>query len=276
MRARILGCGTSTGVPVPGCRCAVCVSKNLRNERLRTSLFLELQEKDRPDWKSRKGGEEVIARVLIDTGPDLRMQLLREDIREVDFVLYTHTHADHIFGIDDLRGICFSQKHAVAGYASPSSVSELRHYFPYIFSPDPAYMGGAPPNVELTPVEPLVEFEICGVPILPVRVLHGTMEILGYRIGSLGYVTDCSEIPEDSREALANLNILFLSGLRIRPHPTHFSLEQAYRAAETLAPKRAVLIHLSHDVDFERESQTLKSFGSLPVELAYDGLRVEL
>lgn len=292
MRIRVLGCGTSTGVPVPGCRCSVCRSNSPRNKRLRTSLFIELQAKDRTPPQSKPGDntspsastvhgaavspDEIIARVIIDTGPDLRYQLLREDISEIDAALYTHTHADHIFGIDDLRGICFSQKHSVDGYASQASVEELRRYFPYIFSPDPSYMGGAPPNVQLSVVNPHTPFEIAGVSILPLRVFHGAMEIFGYRIGDLGYVTDCSQIPDESRRELRGLKLLFLSGLRPRPHPTHFSLEQAYREAADLKPEKTYLIHLSHDVDFERESGTIAEMGTRPVELAYDGLRAEL
>lgn len=287
MRIRVLGCGTSTGVPVPGCECHVCTSKDPRNSRLRTSAFLEIQRKDFQSAATNglavETPDEVVHRILIDTGPDLRTQLLREDIREVDAVLYTHTHADHIFGIDDLRGICFSQKRSILGFGSIHTVNDLRSFFPYIFSPDPSYMGGAPPKVDLHSFEEsgIVVIEKPDLGILRIQaipILHGNLPILGYRIGKFAYLTDCSEIPESSRALLKGLDLLFLSGLRPKPHPTHLSLEQAQAEILTIAPKQAYLIHLSHDVDYETEMKILKERlgeSQQHIELAYDGLRVE-
>jgi phosphoribosyl 1,2-cyclic phosphate phosphodiesterase len=260
--------------------CGVCASHNPRNKRLRTSAFVELQEKDLPEEASpgpaAADPERVICRVLIDTGPDLRYQLLREEIRQIDAVLYTHTHADHIFGIDDLRGICYCQGHPIAAFAAHDHVTDLRNYFSYIFAPDPAYLGGAPPRIQLSPIEPYVPFSLAGVPILPLTVLHGKLEILGFRIGNFAYLTDCSGIPERTKAALAGLEVLFLSGLRARPHPTHLSLQEARREVQALAPGRTYLIHLSHEVDYETENEKLLAVPEPAVELAYDGLSVRV
>ena len=264
---------------MPGCRCEVCTSTDPRNARLRTSSFIEVQGKDLIGSDPALS-DSTLFRILVDTGPDLRAQLLRESISEVDAVLYTHTHADHIFGIDDLRGICFSQKRSVLGFASSESVQELKHYFSYIFSPNPSYLGGAPPNVELQSVEPLKPFlasNRCPIAITPIPILHGNLGIFGYRIADFAYLTDCSEIPESSAAALQGLEVLMISGLRPKPHPTHLSLSQAQAQVVKLAPKRAYFIHLSHDVDFERESKAIQASMAMEqsessIELAYDGL----
>lgn len=277
MKIRVLGCGTSTGVPVPGCDCAVCNSKDPKNSRLRTSALLELQESDLPPDSPLLQGDphRVVSRILIDTGPDLRYQLLREKINSIDAVLYTHTHADHIFGIDDLRGICFAQGCPILAYASKNNVDDLKHYFPYIFDPDPNYLGGAPPKIRLDPITPYEKFFIAGVAIQPLPVLHGKLEILGFRVGSFAYLTDCSAIPERTKAELKNLDVLFLSGLRERPHPTHFSLQQARAQVEELAPSHAYLIHLSHDAEYQIENAKLKALPPPAIELAYDGLTVQ-
>ncbi len=288
MRIKILGCGTSTGVPVPGCQCEVCTSIEPKNTRLRTSALIELQEKDLPEnspilsplRQESADPERVLCRVLIDTGPDLRFQLLREDVRSVDAVLYTHTHADHIFGIDDLRGICFSQGYPILAYTSEANTKELKQYFPYIFDPDPEYLGGAPPKIDLKVIQAYSAFELFGVPVVPLPVLHGKLEILGFRIGSFAYLTDCSAIPVDTKSALQGLDVLCLSGLRSRPHPTHLSLDEACREILSLAPKRAYLIHLSHDVDYSSENARLATVSNAEtgplIELAYDGLQIAI
>lgn len=252
LNLKILGSGTSTGVPVLGCHCPVCRSDEPRNRRTRCSVLLE--------WAGRQ--------VLIDTATDFRQQALREGVERLDAVLFTHTHADHVHGIDDLRTFSLHSGVAVPVYASAESLTVIRRVFSYIFSDEaePGYR----PRLELHEVHG--PFELFGQRVLPVPLEHGTGLSLGFRIAGLAYLTDCSGIPHASWPLLEDLDLLVIDALRFREHASHFSIAEAIAVAERLGARRTLLTHLSHDVDYRRHS------GQLPggIELAYDGQMVGL
>ncbi len=247
----VLGSGTSTGVPTLGCRCPVCRSHDPRNRRTRCSLVL-----------SRAGRN-----ILVDTATDLRQQALREDLNHVDAVLFTHAHADHVNGIDDLRAYNLQGGAPIPIYGHADTITVIQRVFGYIFDDElePGYRPRLEPHVVSGP------FDCCGLPVQPVPLHHGGSLSLGYRIGPFAYLTDCNGIPESSRSLLANLDTVIVDGLRFRPHTTHFNIPQAVEAMRELQVRRIILTHLSHEVDHERHSQALPA----GVELAYDGLRLE-
>ncbi len=248
-----LGTGTSHGIPVIGCACAVCRSGDPRNQRYRPAVLVR--------WRGQT--------FLVDTPPELRLQLLRAGVDHLDALFYTHTHADHIFGLDDVR--VFNQRFGrpLPVHGSPETLANLRRQFFYVFVETPP--AGGKPQLELKPIEPLDQsFIVAGVPVQPVPVLHGTTTVLGFRFGDLAYVTDTNGIPEASLAHLANLDVLILDALRHQPHPTHFSLSEALAVVERLQPRRAYLTHICHDLDHEATNRDLPP----GVELAYDGLVV--
>lgn len=247
----VLGSGTSMGVPTIGCTCAVCHSPDPHDRRTRPSILLEY------------GGKFV----LIDTTPDFREQAIREKIRQIDAVLYTHTHADHILGIDDLRPLSFRRDGGIPLYARPEAADFLRTMFRYIFDAD--YKFGGIARVELKPIEgPL---ELFGASFDPVKVIHGETEIYGYRFGSAAYLTDFSDIPDQSFAQLHDLDILFLDALRHKPHPTHSTVENSLRIVDRVKPQRAFFTHICHDLPHEATNATLPEH----VRLSYDGMRLE-
>ncbi len=251
-RIVILGSGTSTGVPVVGCRCPVCRSTDPRNRRTRPGILVDLA-----------GGS-----LVIDTSPDFRDQALRQEIARVDAVLYTHSHADHVFGLDDLRVFNFRQRAVIPCFGSPGTMDRLRQIFSYVF--EDGQEGGGKPKLELKPV--IDPFELLGERIDPIPVWHGEMQVYGYRVGELAVVTDVSRIPEESYARLAGVRTLVLSALRYTTHPTHFNIEQAVAAAARIGAERTLLTHIAHEVDHA----ALKVDLPPGVELAYDGLSVEL
>ncbi|HZP62737.1 MAG TPA: MBL fold metallo-hydrolase [Terriglobales bacterium] len=254
MKARltVLGSGTSMGVPTIGCDCAVCHSSDPHDRRLRPSVLIEYGAKF----------------VLIDSTPDFREQAIRENIVKLDAVLYTHTHADHILGIDDLRPLSFSHKpDKLPLYARPEAAEFIRNMFRYIFDAD--YKFGGLPQVELREITGPVE--LFGASFNPVAVIHGETEICGFRFGSAAYLTDHSDIPESSYAKLQNLDILFLDALRHKPHPTHSTVANSIHIVERLKPKRAFFTHICHDLPHEATNSSLPQ----NVRLSYDGMKLD-
>ena len=247
----VLGSGTSMGVPTIGCSCAVCRSTDPHDRRTRPSVLIEY------------GGKFV----LIDTTPDFREQAIREGIHQLDAVLYTHTHADHILGIDDLRPLSFRRSSGIPLYARPEAAEFLRNMFRYIF--DANYKFGGIAKVELRTINGVME--LFGARFEPVTVIHGDAEIYGYRFGSAAYLTDHSEIPEASFNQLQDLDILFLDALRDKPHPTHSTVENSLRIVQRLQPKRAFFTHICHDLPHEATNARLPD----TVRLSYDGMKLE-
>ena len=250
---RFLGTGTSHGVPMIGCHCDVCRSADTRDRRLRPSIYIALS-----------GG----TRLLVDTTPDLRTQALTYGIERVDAILFTHCHADHVMGLDEVRRFNILQGASIPCYGDPRTMTELRRTFAYIF--EATDEGGGIPKIDLHHVDGA--FTIGGTPIVPVPVLHGRRLILGYRLGGFAYLTDCSEIPNQSWPLLAGLDTLVIDALRHRPHSSHFTVAGALAVVERLAPRRAVLTHICHDLAHEATGATLPA----GVEMAYDGLTVEI
>lgn len=253
MRLVILGCGTSTGVPVIGCHCEVCASDDVRNKRTRSSLLI--QSKDR--------------NILIDTTTDLRTQALARSLERVDAVLYTHAHADHIHGIDDLRAFNLAAGNkAIPCFGSAETITRIKRIFEYIFREDGK--DGWKPNLAIQEVS--APFDLFGNIVEPIEISHGDATIFGYRIGKFAYLTDCSAIPAASIEKLRGIELLILGALRHKPHPTHFSIDQAIEASRLVGPKRTVFTHLGHNLDYKKDNHTLpRGF-----ELAYDGMMIEL
>ena len=251
-----LGTGTSHGVPVIGCGCPTCLDRNPKNKRGRCSVVLGLP-----------GGN-----LLIDTPPDLRMQLLREQIGLIHTVIYTHEHADHLFGLDDLRIFANYLGHDLPVYCTENVESRIRKAYDYAFDDATRhYQAGGLPKLVLQRVgtEPI---EILGARITPIPLQHGRYSSLGFRFGNVAYCTDTNGIPEASRELLQGLDVLILDGLRHRPHPTHFSLEEAVETARQLRPRRTLFTHICHDLEHEATNAILPP----GMELAYDGLVVPL
>jgi phosphoribosyl 1,2-cyclic phosphate phosphodiesterase len=248
----VLGSGTSMGVPTIGCDCAVCHSSDPHDRRTRPSIVVEYDGKT----------------VLIDTTPDFREQAIREHIRKIDAVLYTHSHADHILGLDDLRPLSYRHKpNKLPLYARPEAADFIRNTFRYIF--DAEYKFGGLAQVELKTFEGSVE--LFGARFEPIRVIHGDAEIDGFRFGSAAYLTDHSSVPEASMAKLQNLDILFLDALRHIPHPTHSTVENSLRIVERLQPQRAFFTHICHDLPHEITNESLPP----NVRLSYDGMKLE-
>jgi phosphoribosyl 1,2-cyclic phosphate phosphodiesterase len=247
----VLGSGTSMGVPTIGCDCAVCHSSDPHDRRTRPSVMIEY------------GGHIV----LIDTTPDFREQAIREQITRVDAVIYTHTHADHILGIDDLRPLSFHRPNKIPLYARAEAAEFLRDMFRYIFEPN--YKFGGIAELELINVDG--PFELFGACIQPVPIIHGETEIYGYRIGSAAYLTDFNDIPERSLAQLQGLDILFLDALRHKPHPTHSTVENSLRIVQQLSPKRAFFTHICHDLPHAATNASLPE----NVRLSHDGMKLE-
>lgn len=251
-----LGTGTSHGIPVIGCGCATCTSSNSRNHRTRCGLALGLPE----------------GNLLVDTPPDLRVQLLREGIGLAHAVLYTHEHADHLFGLDDLRIFTHYLGHDLPIYCDRRVEERIRITFDYAFDPaSREYPAGGVPRLAFRPVtgEPL---ELLGAEVIPIPLRHGRYHVWGYRFGDVAYCTDTNGIPPESRPLLADLDVLILDSLRRRPHATHFSLDEAIETARSLAPKRTLFTHMCHDLEHEATNAALPP----GMELAYDGMRIPL
>jgi phosphoribosyl 1,2-cyclic phosphate phosphodiesterase len=252
MKFTLLGTGTSTGVPSIGCECETCTSDDARDKRLRVSVLVE------------HDGQIV----LIDTSSDFRQQALRQKLKRLDAVLITHCHADHIFGLDDIRPLNF--RHGALGvYANERAWRDIRRIFQYIF--EPSHFGGGLPQV-------LAHTVVNGAPfclsrnfqVTPLEVVHGRLPVVAYRCNDFAYATDLSEIPRATLDGLRDLDVLVLDCLRLTAHPTHLSLERSLAYIEELKPRRAYLTHLAHDIKHARDSALLPD----GVEFGYDGLEI--
>jgi phosphoribosyl 1,2-cyclic phosphate phosphodiesterase len=248
-----LGSGTSTGVPMIGCDCPVCLSDDPRNRRTRPSVLISVPA----------------GNILIDTTPEMRLQLLRERIGKVHAILYTHQHVDHLFGLDDARLFPKAIGGPVPVYCEEETESTIRRVFDYAFNEHASRIPfGAVPRLQFHRIGPGEPFEVLGQTILPMRLEHGRFRVLGFRMGDLAYCTDVSRIPDATMDALQGVDTLILDALRHAPHPTHFNLEQALAVVEQLKPRRTFFTHLSHDLDHAATEIRLPA----GVRLAYDGL----
>jgi len=247
----LMGTGTSTGVPRIACDCPVCTSDDPRNRRLRAGVLLET----------------AAGTAVIDTSPDLRRQALTYRIRRLDAVLFTHPHADHVYGLDDVRIFNFLQRRDLPCYGSPETLDAVRRFFSYVW--EDGQHGGGKPVLRLVPVDgPFAEI---GEEIVPLPAWHGRMPVLGYRLRDFALLTDVSEIPGSTWPLLAGLEVLVLGALRYTPHPTHFNFEQAVVVARRIGARRTFFTHISHEVDHAAPKVALPE----GVEIAYDGLRFE-
>ncbi len=253
MQVIMLGTGTSHGVPVLGCECPTCRSRDPKDQRLRSSVLVKKDNNN----------------LLIDTATEFRIQALRNGVNRVDALLLTHTHADHVCGFDDLRRFNELQGKVIPVYGKAAQLAELSRMFAYVFD-DSAQVGGGKPRVTLKPVAEA--FSIDGIEVVPIPIFHGRLSIYGYRIGRFAYVTDCSQIPQSSMELLNDLDLLILGVLRFRKHPTHLNLSEGLQIVEALKPKRTIFTHICHDFKHSDSRQWLPD----GVELGFDGEQIEV
>ena len=252
VKITFLGTGTSLGVPIVACPCAVCASTDSRDKRMRSSVFIEVDGKN----------------IVIDTGPDFRTQLLNNNIKRVDAILITHQHRDHMAGLDDIRTFNYMQKCAMPVFANYLTVDSIRRDYYYCFG-EPRYPGV--PDIELHNVgdDPI---DVLGITVTPINVLHYKLPVLGFRIKNFTYITDASHIENSELEKIKGSNVLVINALRKTEHLSHFSLPEALEVIEKVKPKRAFITHIGHEMGFHSETDA-----SLPegVHLAYDGLSIE-
>ncbi len=253
LKITVLGSGTSVGVPTIGCHCDVCRSADPRDNRLRPSILVSYDGRN----------------VLIDTTPDFRLQALRAGIDHLDAVIFTHAHADHVMGLDDVRPFNFRQKTRIPIYAAEETMASIRRCFQYIF--DGMKKESNVPQLDARILDG-TPFDVFGLEFQPVTILHGRQPIYGFRFGAAAYLTDHSDIPEESMRRLSGLDVLFLDALRHKPHPTHSTVDRSLKTAEALGARRVFFTHICHDLAHERTESLLPAY----IRLAYDGLEIEV
>ncbi len=249
----VLGSGTSHGVPMIACDCAVCTSSDPRDRRTRPSILIQYDS----------------TTLLVDTSPELRLQCLANNVRRVDAVLYTHHHIDHLAGLDDLRRFNWLQKGPIPCYGQAATLERLRTMFAYVFEHDPEYPS-AKPQLELRTIDGAIS--IGGRTITPIPLLHGKLPVMGFRAGDFAYCTDVSEIPAESWPLLKELDVLILDALRKRPHPTHFNLDQAVDHARRIGARRTYFTHMAHELPHEETNRELPE----GMALSHDGLVIQI
>ena len=252
MKVILLGTGTSQGIPVIGCDCAVCRSDDPRDNRTRASAIANY------------GGRNL----LIDTATEFRIQALRNAVKRIDAVLFTHAHADHIHGLDDIRQFNEIQGSTIPCYGNKDTIEAIRQKYDYVFTL--TQRGGGKPDISLKVISS--DFELFGEKIVPLPVKHGILDILGYRIANFAYITDASYIPDETMNKIRNLEVLVINALRYEPHDTHFSVAEALGVIEQAKPKKAFLTHICHRLDYKKTEKRLPK----NVRMGYDGLAVEV
>ncbi len=251
MEVEILGSGTSMGVPIAGCDCRVCCSTDSKDKRLRTSALLKIDG----------------TQILIDTSVDYRQQMLRANVKYLNAVIYTHHHVDHILGMDDLRSFNILNKTSIPLYGMQDTMDNIKRVFIYAFGENQSK--STIPRLDIHVIDKNC-FQVSGIDITPIPLLHGRMPVFGYRVGAFAYCTDVSTIPESSFERLQDLEVLVLGALRHKPHPTHFSIEQAIEAAQRIGAKTTYFTHIAHSVMHQETEAQLPP----DIHLAYDGLKL--
>ncbi len=253
MKITFLGTGTSQGVPVIACNCDVCLSNNPKDKRLRVSILVEIKGKT----------------IVIDSGPDFRQQLLRENVQQLDAIVFTHEHKDHVAGMDDVRAFNFKQKRAMDVFASARVIEALQREYAYIFAAE-KYPGI--PNIDVHEITNTA-FDVHGIAFQPIEVMHYKLPVFGYRIGDFTYITDAKTISEEEKEKIKGSKVLVVNALRKKNHLSHFTLEEAIAFMEEMQPQKGYLTHMSHLLGLHNDiALELPDF----VELAYDGLQIEL
>lgn len=255
MRIVVLGSGTSQGVPIIGCKCKTCLSDNPKDKRLRVSVHITT---------------DTGLKLLIDTSPDFRQQMLTNKITEIDAVLYTHSHIDHIMGLDDIRQINQLHRKKVDVFGNQDTLNYIKKSFSYIFDPN-TYKGGGIPNINMN-VLGLEPFKIKNDLIIPIEYNHGPSIVWGYRIGDFAYLTDCSSISEKEFSKMENLKVLIIDALRYRPHPTHLSIDEAVEISKRINAGKTYFTHITHDVLHDEANSMLPD----NIEIGYDGLFINI